>query len=643
MSNIPPQPQARSCTPILRLRPDIDQAQSNFRKSPDGAYLRHPGEIDEDSASTSSAQFESDMSMGEYRVARKRDKEKFFERVRNAQKGMTKDEKRDMFKILQVITVPPLVDTKLLQTSTDEVIERAIESYFVHCPVYLNPNPRTAWPASWHERFHRDWSWNARGVYYRHHYSPHWVTGDHTLWLPTVDHGMFDRHDELPRRVRARTFLHHVLDNKRWVKSEYAWEADAWSDVFGHMRNDPALAVDKRECYVNKPEVHAVSATLTGECKTVKRIPDASIGLATFHPEHYQNAIASYELDSERLQALALHRDSSLISDPRIHESSLVYPFLVYEAKGWTGDAREARLQACAAGTAYLDMLDDLARRPGNAGKVEGAYQFHDGRSAQVFALTSFGAHWHVMVGYRRPRLKREHANHPGMSKTVYLYQRIWSGLISDERKAWELLSLVDQIHEWGATTFRDYVIRHLKSWHEYCHELRVADAIRTRAILGKNATSGQFLVFDTPEWAKDFGMDFRTELLRKMGKLLTKKVVEIQAGEPSITCVSGKCRDFGYRLFSAEDFLKHLPSVHYEQVNDSCKNAAKELFDDCVAEMEELLQGIQAREEPLQDLLSKAGSLQEIASSISKRKLSMGGACEGSGNRPRTCYGSCD
>lgn len=172
---------------------------------------------------------------------------------------------------------------------------------------------------------------------------------------------------------------------------------------------------------MSKPEVHPVFATLTGECKTVKRIPDASIGLATFSPEHYQNAIASYELDAKRLLALALHRDSSLISDPRLGESSLVFPFLVYEAKGWTGDPRAARLQACAAGATYLDMLDALARRPGAAGKVEGAYQFHGGRSAQVFALTSFGAHWHVMVGYRRPRLKREHAGHPGMSETVYV------------------------------------------------------------------------------------------------------------------------------------------------------------------------------------------------------------------------------
>ena len=34
-------------------------------------------------------------------------------------------------------------------------------------------------------------------------------------------------------------------------------------------------------------------------------------------------------------------------------------------------------------------------------------------------------------------------------------------------RKAWELLSLVDQIHLWGVTDFRSSIIQCLKQWHE--------------------------------------------------------------------------------------------------------------------------------------------------------------------------------
>jgi hypothetical protein len=153
----------------------------------------------------------------------------------------------------------------------------------------------------------------------------------------------------------------------------------------------------------------------------VKRIPDATFGLATFREKHYQNLVASYELDAERLRALALHRHCGLVSDPRCGEAALVFPFAVYEAKGWNGDPREARHQACAAGAAYLDMLDALARVPGPSEMEDREYQFEDSRSTQVFALTSFGAQWHVLVGYRRPRLKREHAGHSDMSGNVYV------------------------------------------------------------------------------------------------------------------------------------------------------------------------------------------------------------------------------
>lgn len=35
-------------------------------------------------------------------------------------------------------------------------------------------------------------------------------------------------------------------------------------------------------------------------------------------------------------------------------------------------------------------------------------------------------------------------------------------------RKAWELLSLVDQIHLWGVTDFRSSITQYLKQWHEF-------------------------------------------------------------------------------------------------------------------------------------------------------------------------------
>jgi hypothetical protein len=66
-------------------------------------------------------------------------------------------------------------------------------------------------------------------------------------------------------------------------------------------------------------------------------------------------------------------------------------------------------------------MLDRLSKVPGKPGELDGAYQAEGSRNSQVFVFTSFGAHWHILVGYRRPRLAREHAGMSGMSKTVYV------------------------------------------------------------------------------------------------------------------------------------------------------------------------------------------------------------------------------
>lgn len=47
-----------------------------------------------------------------------------------------------------------------------------------------------------------------------------------------------------------------------------------------------------------------MSCLLVGEPKFVKRIPDATFGLATFKPKDYQNILAEWDLDHDRLEAL---------------------------------------------------------------------------------------------------------------------------------------------------------------------------------------------------------------------------------------------------------------------------------------------------------------------------------------------------
>ena len=58
----------------------------------------------------------------------------------------------------------------------------------------------------------------------------------------------------------------------------------------------------------------------------------------------------------------------------------------------------------------------------------------------------------------------------------MQIFQKIWTGTIALERQAWELLSLIDQIHEYATTTFRDFVLRHLKPWHEFCEDNYLLD-----------------------------------------------------------------------------------------------------------------------------------------------------------------------
>ena len=97
---------------------------------------------------------------------------------------------------------------------------------------------------------------------------------------------------------------------------------------------------------------------------------------------------------------------------------------MVYEAKGWAGDCRDARRQACSGAAFYLDMLDELARKPGPVGTPR-IYQTKTSHQYQVFVLTSFGAYWHLLVGHRRPRLPSEGAGTKEMSETIYVCVKI--------------------------------------------------------------------------------------------------------------------------------------------------------------------------------------------------------------------------
>ncbi|KAJ6142839.1 hypothetical protein N7471_002292 [Penicillium samsonianum] len=467
---------------------------------------------------------------------------------------------------------------------TDDNLESALEKYYVGALHYLIPGEET--PLKMIERFGADWGLNARGIYYRHYYSPEYVTPCHNLWLPSL-HGTHWSHvSEDGRRVRAERFLKHSLDNERFKKSEYAWEADAWQDVFGLLREDPALAVDKHEYNTIKEKRNDVSCLLDGQPKFVRRIPDATFGLATFKPADYPDypdSLDVWSLDRDRLESLLLHRHCGLISDPHWGDVDLVFPFAVYEAKGWSGDPREARRQACSAGAVYLDMLDNLARKPGASGGIKRPYQTAQSCNNQVFALTSFGAHWHILVGYKRLRLEREHAGHEGLSESVYVFQRIWSGRVVTKRKAWELLSLVDQIHSWGVTEHRDSVIQHLKAWHafgrlcyandsQFLDQQLTADPLKEyREEHGEPIILGPVASLQLAGWVKNLTTDTRDKLRQRaifhFWEARRRDAVANSADEPiEWRCVQGDCgpaESPGYPLTGKEEFSTHCRQAH--------------------------------------------------------------------------------
>jgi len=326
------------------------------------------------------------------------------------------------------------------------------------------------------------------------------------------------------------------------------------------------------------PKTHPVLCTLTSESTVVTRIPDATFGLATFSDSTSGSPVQTDELSRERLEKLLLHSKCGLLSDPKWGETDLVFPFAVYEAKGWSGDCREARRQACQAGACYLDMLDNLARTPGPVGSAK-VYQTKTSHQYQVFALTSFGAHWHLLVGYQRPRQVEELAGTEGMSKTVYIFQRVWSARTTNERAAWELLSLVDQIHLWAITEFRTFVTEHLKPWHKFCDDNYLLDwksVYDVKPELKRMRTCSEGMDLPLPSWVKLLNEPIQrkvqaraqnslAEALEKYHHRKGKGRCEIESGW---RCGVDQCST-SQETYTSVAFLDHLRDLHHYPEDD--------------------------------------------------------------------------
>ena len=86
------------------------------------------------------------------------------------------------------------------------------------------------------------------------------------------------------------------------------------------------------------------------------------------------------------------------------------------------------------------------------------------------------------------------------------------------EQKAWELLSLVDQIYKWGVTEHRDLVISHLKEWLQYSSEIYARRAEVLKSLPGFYRGQDGRIFWQLPQWgevswAKHFRAARRAEL----------------------------------------------------------------------------------------------------------------------------------
>lgn len=103
--------------------------------------------------------------------------------------------------------------------------------------------PKTYYPPSIINNYGKDMAQNAQGIYYYNSFEEERVPANRDIFIPSFENIDWDGQTEARRRKRARIVEEHMVNNETFHKSEYAWEADAWSDIFGVMRDDNRLAM----------------------------------------------------------------------------------------------------------------------------------------------------------------------------------------------------------------------------------------------------------------------------------------------------------------------------------------------------------------------------------------------------------------
>ncbi|KAH6847829.1 hypothetical protein B0I37DRAFT_152234 [Chaetomium sp. MPI-CAGE-AT-0009] len=251
---------------------------------------------------------------------------------------------------------------------------------------------------------------------------------------------------------RANKLSRGTIDNQRYKSSKFGWELCAWDDVFGLIMDDQGIRMDE------KPD-ERVGTDDSGESTVKTRIPDATLGLKSYgdfelnheytctipncEDDHNNIKNPDKRLSKDRLTATMHNPECGLTVDSSRGNTDLVFPFAVYETKSY--EAAEDRIYpAC---KTYFAMLDDLARNRDNVAE----YQTTHSSKSELFAFTSRGPYWEVYLAWKR-------------YGRCYM-ERAWEGDVQDVSRAFELLCIVDQLHDYVDDDC-EFVMRHLEAWH---------------------------------------------------------------------------------------------------------------------------------------------------------------------------------
>jgi hypothetical protein len=150
---------------------------------------------------------------------------------------------------------------------------------------------------------------------------------------------------------------------------------------------------------------------------------------------------------------------------------------------------------------------------------------------------------------------------------------------VINERTAWELLTLIDQIHLWAITEFRSFILDHLRPWHNFCEKNYLLDWDSIYDLGPKrkrNISDTEDLLM--PSWVNLLNYTSQQKMQIKAKVSLAKALIERQqqTGKGKGVdfrnwhcVVDERCRLEVNEVFSPAEFQEHLRNSHGYEEND--------------------------------------------------------------------------